>query len=286
MAIRTWRGGDPAGDFSAATNWLGGLGLPVAGDTLIFNEEGIESITIALDTFSVANLGGTLAAVTVGEGYSGDLGFLGTPVDFGLPAGGRMDYMGSGAGHFASTGGNHPIVNIQQQDTAGQEGGVFYTGTASLVSISRGRLTVLAGATITTMSVSYITNRNFDAKADINNGASMGTLSMAGGLIFNDATLSVLNLGRGRLRHGENSSSAIGTIDQFGGIFDHRDGDVTGTYNGYAGLLIADNSGKARTVDTLNRHTGFNSRLDLGAGIYVITNDNAFGTGGGPGFST
>jgi hypothetical protein len=259
MATYTWTGTN--GTFSTAGNWTPS-GPPTTGDTVIFDHNATRSIDGANQSAVL------LASLVVTDAFAYAIGSAGTELqigatslEIGKPTGNGQSYSGP-TGIYLNTGTNANTTTIygtgSTTPATGKDlvhiRGVSTSNELTMQGGSVGIATNAAADTATTPTINVTGGR-----LNIGTGATLTTVTIAGGTLVGRSAITTLNINGGTVE--TYGTFAITTVNnKTGGRFNclHRNGtsNAIGTYNMQGGTLDVSKDARTIIVGTWNSGPG------------------------------
>lgn len=272
MAVKEWDGSE-SGNFGTADNWVGGV-APVNGDDVIINT-GSRNIDDGLAT------GLDLASIYVGPNYTGQIGNSVT-APLVVAVTGEVTFDGGGAAHYLKAD-TAQIEDVRVKQIGPNLDGTLYLcgGTFAKLIQNRGIVQVHSG-TVTEAelaALSSLLSTQVILKVD---GGTVTTLHGIKGAVemIKDATGTITTA----LLYGADLTVNDGTLANVDVC--HKDVTVlwqpdTATNitqaRVFAGTFNGEGSPAARTISTLERHSGSETFLDNGPKNITVTTDKDYG---------
>lgn len=259
-------------DFGAGASWHDGVygasGAPASTDTLWLTE-GADTISAGLSQAAV-----DLTALRVTDGFSGRVGAPGSSLTIAVQQTntGIVEYAASG-GYMYLAGGTNNIWKVRVKGA----GKLFLTGgavagTGDAIEVYGGELDVADGCAIDGTSLDVYGGSTV---VDYKGSDTITTLNIHSGTVVMRRVCTTVNLFGGTLvLQVEKAVLAATTINQRGGMYDHRAGGIT-TWNAYEGDATFANGIRPLTIATTNLFkTNILSRQNKTASVtYTTVND-------------
>tara|TARA_R110002020_G_scaffold276067_1_gene491338 strand:- start:2380 stop:3192 length:813 start_codon:yes stop_codon:yes gene_type:complete len=257
MADKIWTGATD-GDYGTAGNWSPS-GVPTASDSVYLTADYSVDITGSLDQSAVA------IDKFVVDGFTGKigslaLGYLQIDPD-------SFSFNGSGVS-FVDIGSAAIDVDIRDTSGGGTTRGLYLKGSAiAVLSIIRGNLGLAnqAGETSTAATI-----RVTGGTLVCGTGSTLTTVDVYGGTTRLAANVTTLNAYSGTIT--TSSTAAVTTLNGYGGTVTHNGTGTITTANLEGATLDLTNSGRARTVTTLNLKA--NGTIVYDPSVITITTQN------------
>lgn len=263
-------------DASSVANYSGGA-LPGDGDTLVFENSDVDCL------YTLSALAAVNANITIKQSYTGNIGL---PV---WNASGYYEYRpqylscGGGTGAFTITigqGEGYGSGRLKLDTGAGQATVLVYgygtraeygipcllwkgTHASNAVTVNRGDVGIAyyAGevATVTTLSVGYLSNQASDATVTVGSGTTLTTLTKDGGVVTvnSSATCHATTVTQtaGTLYY--DGSGVLTTLNLDGGRgYYSTSGTLTTAIVGGGGVLDMSRDNRARTISACDIYQG------------------------------
>tara|TARA_Y100000310_G_scaffold341383_1_gene440349 strand:+ start:1841 stop:2704 length:864 start_codon:yes stop_codon:yes gene_type:complete len=266
MATKTWIGdnGGNEGDWSTAANWSAS-GVPASSDDLMFDGNA---------NYAVESSPGTAAddfdSVTITSDFAYNFGTAAASIVFDASAGsdvltidasGCPTYCKIDGGFSATT-----ILNSGSSATACQLDGTFTT-----LNAAKGTLTFVAGCTVTTLNVNYISAAATDVTITIPTGCTITNVYQKGGIVTcSSAVATRLDLDSGTFTHSDGNTA---TLSLRGGTYYWNcEGDTITKANLFGGTFDARNNGAAKTITDMDIWPNATAYLNTGGLNITMTN--------------
>ena len=260
MATYTWTG-TTSDAFGTAGNWTPS-GPPTTGDTAIFNHVATRSLA-GSDQSAVL-----LASLVVTDAFSYAIGTAGTELqigatlaEFGKPTGNGQSYSGP-TGMFINYGTNSNISTVYGTGSSTPATGkdllhIRGTHTSNELTMQGGSVGIATNSASDTAT--YPTINVTGGRLNIGTGATLTTITIAGGTVVDRAAITTLNINGGTVE--TYGTFAITTVNnKTGGRFNclHRNGtsNAIGTYNMQGGTLDVSKDARTIVVGTWNSGPG------------------------------
>jgi hypothetical protein len=259
MATYTWTGTN--GTFSTAGNWTPS-GPPTTGDTVIFDHNATRSIDGSNQSAIL------LASLVVTDAFAYAIGSAGTELqigatlaEFGKPTGNGQSYSGP-TGMFINYGTNSNISTVYGTGSSTPATGkdllhIRGTHTSNELTMQGGSVGLATNAAADTATVPTINVTG--GRLNIGTGATLTTVTIAGGTLVGRSAITTLNINGGTVE--TYGTFAITTVNnKTGGRFTalHRNGtsNAIGTYNMQGGTLDVSKDARTIVVGTWNSGPG------------------------------
>ena len=259
MATYTWTGTN--GTFSTAGNWTPS-GPPTTGDTVIFDHNATRSIDGANQSAVL------LASLVVTDAFSYAIGSAGTELqigatslEIGKPTGNGQSYSGP-TGIYLNTGTNANTTTIYGTGSTTPATGkdlvhIRGVSTSNELTMQGGSVGIATNAAADTATVPTINVTG--GRLNIGTGATLTTVTIAGGTLVGRSAITTLNINGGTVE--TYGTFAITTVNnKTGGRFNclHRNGtsNAIGTYNMQGGTLDVSKDARTIIVGTWNSGPG------------------------------
>lgn len=268
MATRYWIG--TGNDVGNAASWGGSA--PVDTDSAY-----ILKSTDALTT-NLNQSGIDLVDLVIGGDVSASIGTPSSPLYYGVMTGKVViDSPRCPAIHFRCTS----VPTIVVKDT-GNDNYAFhlYGGTVTAMYINKaGRVVIGANATVTTLRIGNSGDIANDVVVEIEEGASITTIIQNGGVIYNKANATTINVNAGMHVNNGTGAGAVTTltITPNAKYFFNADGKTISTVNIEGGVFDARKDPKAKTVTTVNLQSGGQFLAENGVGTVAVGTLNGYG---------
>jgi len=268
-----WNGSLQDGDWSGAGNWDNGL--PVAGDTVIFDGAAADGSWDC--DVNMAHAATNLARLDVTDGYSGTIGSSGAYLTISVD---RCIYAGTGNIYLDS--GGTDSINVLIVTGTGTAGHAYFKGDISTLYGYLGDITYTGGAGRTLTSTYFINTGS--AASDLTftatgSGGTITSLIVYSGTHTINHTISTGNAIYGGTVTYEDGAAAVAT-----GSLSVHDGTVNWKATGTLTMLTAgggsfDASGNmdAKTITNVHQYEG-EVNLANGANNITVTNYYIRGT--------
>jgi len=289
MATRTFIG-TVDGDVNNAGNYLEGY-VPVNGDDLYFEQStNVAGDTIAMDTNLEALDGVVLDELHIAA-TAGKIGNADLNGDY-LKIGAKVVHVGYETGfsspslanriklHLLDTGVSCAVTIHDTSSTSADTGQEpcrlkvdAQTGDNATVHVRKGRVAIAdqepgETATLKELVVSYVENREGDAKVALGVGCTVATITKSGGVVTHKGTVTTVDNQAGNMTI--NGTGGITTITtQAGEVVCNTSGTVA-TINANGGTVDLSRSNVARAVTNLNRRGAGTVKYD--PSIVTVTN--------------
>jgi hypothetical protein len=259
MATYTWTGTN--GTFSTAGNWTPS-GPPTTGDTVIFDHNATRSIDGANQSAVL------LASLVVTDAFSYAIGSAGTELqigatslEIGKPTGNGQSYSGP-TGIYLNTGTNANTTTIYGTGSTTPATGkdlvhIRGVSTSNELTMQGGSVGIATNAAADTATVPTINVTG--GRLNIGTGATLTTVTIAGGTLVGRSAITTLNINGGTVE--TYGTFAITTVNnKTGGRFNclHRNGtsNAITTYNMQGGTLDVSKDARTIVVGTWNSGPG------------------------------
>jgi len=256
MTLRIWGAGSGEGsdnDFGTAINWTGDT-LPVNDDDLIF-PDGAPACTGSMDQ-SAKHFGKIIVEDCV-------VGATGTPLT--LDGANETDLLQVNDGEC--------YIDGKVTTVTGQSGTLQLDGTIATLNAFGGTITVVTGASITTINHGSASSSSGAAQTTIPAGVTLSTVRQKAGRITNSSAIATLERYGGSMTH---EAGAITTLTNEGGVLTWNDGAIA-TARIFGGTLDGSGGTTARAITTLERYPGSTVNLANGRHNITVTTNRYFG---------
>ena len=268
MANTGWQGGASSvpNDYSDTNNWSNGV--PGAGDNA---EIGPRTTMYAIDGYNAS--GTAIGNFYVLPGYTKAIGDQDTylqvdPDDFEFAGTGKA-FIDIGSANIS------PRINDTVAATNGQHGLYLKGSNIATLTVNKGNVGIGAlsfeTATVATLRVGYVTNKDSDSKVTVGDGVTLTTLLQEGGTNTLQCAATTVTVNGGSLTI--DTSGNITTLNiNNGTVYGDRFGTITTVnLNGPSAKLVLNRSVVARTITTLNPDDG---QIIYNPNVVTITNFN------------
>lgn len=272
MATANWL--DVNGTWSNAANWSTGA-APTSSDAVQ-----IVSGTQVIDTsLPGATAGVNYTGFLVGPQFAGAIGSDAASLYVGSIT--AIDFFGERCAEAwirVDTGDTVTGFNVKATSSNSNALRLDGPGTISTLRVTKGKVRIGSGLTVTNLIIVPSTGQDADVMVIIDSGATVGSVYMAGGVVYNEAALTTLNVSGGTWYHQGESAFNITTLNVWGGTFEFAsDGGTVATLNQYGGKVDLDaGTGKARVITTYNQLGGERVITGVGANV-TISSDLVYG---------
>ncbi len=273
MATKTWIGdGGAATDASVAANWSA-AGVPVNGDTLVFNEQANRECVIAV---AAANWAGIAFKIIETAGFRYWVGTGAEPFE---PAEGITALLHSGAGltpDYFQVPNAKAAAAVLINTTATRDDKVVLSGAGEVTSlvVRQGKcklntLTLASGGTATVLAPpGGGTSELYIPPSTTLTGS---VINVQGGRVRCESAFITVNQSDGEFIHGGAVNGT--TLNQYGGMFQWDATASTLTkVNGYGGSFRIAEAKSGRIITNIDTHPGHTLDMRIGGHLVTFTN--------------
>lgn len=256
MTLRIWGAGSGAGsdnDFATAANWTGDT-LPVNDDDLVFPDDAPAC------TGSMNQVAKHFGKIIVENCV---VGATGSPLI--IDGANETDLLVVNDGEC--------YIDGKITVVTGQGGILQLDGTIATFNPFGGTITVVTGANITLINHGSASSSSGAAKTTIPAGVTLSTVRQKGGTLANSSAITTLERYGGSMTH---SAGAITTLTNEGGTLTWDDGNIT-TGRIFGGTLDGSGGTAARSITTIERYPGSTVNLANKRHNITVGTDRYFG---------